>query len=114
MPLSPRRRAVVINFSLEERWQLGGVAREEGEGLWRNPQEGLAVHRVGVCCAVDVRPRPVHRRVDHEGGDVQALDWPRFRENLAFVVDQDEVFGLDEGEMDALRYLCGCHSRREV
>ena len=52
--------------------------------------------------AIDVRARSMDRRVYHESCDIEALHRARLRQNIAFVVDKNEVLGLNEREVDAL------------
>lgn len=59
-------------------------------------RERSAIDRVGVRCAEHVRARGMDRGVDHECGGVEQAERPRFIEDVAFVVDEDEILGLDE------------------
>jgi len=60
--------------------------------------EGAAVDAVRVRGAEDVGARAVHGVVDHVGGGVEEAVVGSAGDDLAQVVDLDEVAGFDEGE----------------
>lgn len=52
--------------------------------------------------AEHVRASGVDRRVNHEGRGIEEPMWPRLIEDVARMVNEDKIGGLDEREVEAL------------
>lgn len=72
----------------------------DGVELAAQGAEAAAVDAVAVRGGVDVRPRLVDGRVNHEGGGVEQAHGAAV-DDAAFLVDADQVGRFDEGEGDA-------------
>lgn len=55
-----------------------------------------------MSCTVHIRTSGVDRGVDHERRSVQKSVGPGFFEDIASVIDQNQIGGLDQREVEAL------------
>lgn len=64
--------------------------------------EGSSIDGMSVGCAEDVRPGFVNSRVDCEGSGIQEPTRAGFVQNVALVIHEQQVRGLNERKMESL------------